>query len=64
MSSRGGAKEEYDVSNEDDIYLFLQRNEIGLSPEEAKKTSDALGRPPTLSSPHIYPSPDPRVVHR
>lgn len=39
----GDTKEEV-VSDNDDIYLFLQKNEIGLSPEEAKKTSEALGK--------------------
>ena len=46
--SSGGTNEEGEegavLSNEGSIYLFLQRKEIGLTPEEAKKSSDALGR--------------------
>ena len=43
ITDSGDTKEDV-VSDKDDIYLFLQKNEIGLTPEEAKKTTDALGK--------------------
>ena len=44
----GGTKEDIGVDN-DDICLFLQKHEIGMSPEEATKTSIALGSLLTLA---------------
>ena len=42
FDSSGSTKEEGAMDH--DICVFLQKEEIGLTLEEAKKTTDALGR--------------------